>query len=1258
MDIPMVITKWSPYAEETQPALKSIPLWVTLTDVPPSMFTHKGLQFLASAVGKQIRLHPKIDACTSFDVAQILVEADLTKSLSRDFVFTGEEEGELDVFIKYSYPWLPPKCEVCGKWGHHKATCLAPSATPQKIISPAHEAQSVPPVAPSSPITVIAAPVQTEDSEVVSTVALTVLSKEAVVEEVEDWTTPKSTRSPGKHQANVIPPTSPSILSNAFSALSDKEEVEDEIPNDVEDAKTEDYAEAKEETLPTELGTSLIPQLRPSLPRGSKTAHKIISNPSTQPPKTLRDQKTRVKERNASWLGAKLFKDWSVLSNYEHNARGRIWVVWRNNVCLTPVYKTGQLITCSVKLEEEDTEFFSSFVYASNLVDERKVLWEDLRTHRDSPLMRDKPWIIFGDFNETLALEEHSCGANGPGPLFTWRNKRENDLISKKLDRVLINEAWLAVYPQSYTIFEAGGCSDHSHCRINLVNHGEYRRRRKPFKFVNAMVEMPEFRPLVEEFWGDTEVIHMSSSSLFRFTKKLKALKPQLKSLARSKVDHLVAKTKEAYTSLCEAQELNLSHPSAVAMEAEKRAYDRWSFLASLEEKYLKQKSKLHCLQVGDRNNKTFHRAVQTRAAQNVIREILKPDGSVVSDEAGSDGYTSEFFKAAWDIIGVEFVIVVQSFFEKGFLPKGANSTILALIPKKLESREMKDYRPISCCNVIYKVISKILANRLKLLLPQFIAGNQSAFVKDRLLIENVLLATELVKDYHKDSISSRCAIKIDISKAFDSVQWPFLRNVLETLDLPPVFVHWIMLCVTTASFSVQMNGELAGFFQNSRGLRQGCSLSPYLFVIIMDVLSKMLDKAVGHTFGYHPKCKNLGITHLSFADDLMVLSDGKEVENSFSFEVGQLPVRYLGLPLVTKRLSLSDCAPLIEQLKKRIGSWTARFLSFAGRLNLIQSVLWSVCNFWCSAFRLPRQCTREIDSLCSAFLWSGPELNPHKAKVTWEDICKPKTKGGLALRSLKEMNDVCCLKLIWRIVSSGDSLWVKWVENTLLKQESFWGIKSTAAGSWMWRKILKYRGLAAQFCRKAVNNGSGTSFWYDNWSTMGRLVDVAGDRGIIDMGISNSMTVAEAWSRCYRRTYRLHYYTLMEAELSQKYQYRSSMENEALWKGKNDKYYPRFSTKDTWNQVRTTAAEVSWYDCVWFSHSISKFSFCTWLAVRNKLSTGDRMAQWSSGDTGVCVLCNNAPGTRDHLFFSCAYSSEIWGNLASRIFGTSYSTT
>ena len=208
--------------------------------------------------------------------------------------------------------------------------------------------------------------------------------------------------------------------------------------------------------------------------------------------------------------------------------------------------------------------------------------------------------------------------------------------------------------------------------------------------------------------------------------------------------------------------------------------------------------------------------------------------------------------------------------------------------------------------------------------------------------MENVLLAIEIVKDYHREDIFSRCAMMIDISKAFDSVQWIFLLNTLQALGLPAKFIKWISLCITTASFSVQVNGELAGYFQRNRGLRQGCSLSPYLFVLCINVLSKMLDEAASRNLiGFHPKCKNIGLTHLCFADDLMVFIEGSrrsvegilrvfeefdkmsglkislekstlfmagfserkkaEIMSHFPFASGNLPVRYLGLPLLKK---------------------------------------------------------------------------------------------------------------------------------------------------------------------------------------------------------------------------------------------------------------------------------------------------------------------------------------------------------------------
>ena len=362
---------------------------------------------------------------------------------------------------------------------------------------------------------------------------------------------------------------------------------------------------------------------------------------------------TRVQESKMQTVGNQIFKDWSILTNYEHNRRGRIWVVWRNNTRLSPIYKSGQLITCSVKLEGQEDEFFCSFLYVSNFASERKDLWNDLRDHCDSPIIRNKPWIIFGDFNEILNMAEHSKGddtrvtygmrefqemvnycaftdLSSHGSLYTWSNRQENDLILKKLDRVLVNNKWKMSFPQSYNVFEAGGCSDHLRCRINLnIDVGERVKGKKPFKFINAIAEMQEFRPMVEAYWKTTEPVYMSTSTMFRFTKKLKALKPKIRQLAKEKMGNLVKRTKEAHDTLCQKQEENLKSPSPQAMIEETEAHEKWELLAEIEEKYLKQKSKLHWMQVGDKNNKTFHRAVMARVAHNSIREIQRQDGSV-----------------------------------------------------------------------------------------------------------------------------------------------------------------------------------------------------------------------------------------------------------------------------------------------------------------------------------------------------------------------------------------------------------------------------------------------------------------------------------------------------------------------------------------------------------------------------------------------------------------------------------------------------
>ena len=462
-----------------------------------------------------------------------------------------------------------------------------------------------------------------------------------------------------------------------------------------------------------------------------------------------------------------------------------------------------------------------------------------------------------------------------------------------------------------------------------------------------------------------------------------------------------------------------------------------------------------------------------------------------------------------------------------------------------------------------------------------------------------------------------------------------------------------------------------------------------------MDVLSKLLDKAASvRSIGYHPRCQNLGLTHLMFADDLMMVTDGKvrsmegivevfekfakisglrismdkstmymggvptdirlEIESRFQFRTDQLPVRYLGLPLTTKSMSSSDYQPLLETIRNRISSWKNRFLSYAGRRELLGSVLWSISSFWLSAFRLPKACIREIDKICSAFLWSGSDLNPRKAKVAWEEVCRPKDEGGLGLRSLTDMNNVTLLKLLWRLVTNKSSLWVRWIHTTVLKNESIWSAKdSDKKGSCMWRNFLKIRGLARQFCKVDVHNGKSTSFWYDQWSPMGCLTDIFGPRGQIDTGIGQHDTVYTARTKRRRRNHRSEGLINVEHHLISLPS--SDAEDIVLWRGKQNIYKSQFITRDTWNLIRPVREKVAWHKGLWFSQATPKFRFCSWLGLHNRLTTGDRMISWNLGIDGVCVLCQHHLETRDHLFFRCTYSSSLWSKLMRELMGNHY---
>jgi hypothetical protein len=243
-------------------------------------------------------------------------------------------------------------------------------------------------------------------------------------------------------------------------------------------------------------------------------------------------------------------------------------------------------------------------------------------------------------------------------------------------------------------------------------------------------------------------------------------------------------------------------------------------------------------------------------------------------------------------------------------------------------------------------------------------------------------LAQKLVCNYHRIVGKAHCTLKIDLMKAYDSLNWDYVLHCLGCLGAPTVYVNWVKECITSPRFTLALNGTLVGYFKGRKGLRKGDPISPYLFVIAMDGLSLLLEEAAIHNpfFDFHPKCSSLKLTHLCFADDLLIFSTAScdsikvindvleefeelaglkanpakslvffggvslgvkhDILNFLHMHKGKLPIQYLGVPLLSKQLTATDCDVLVSKIASHIDSWLARNLSFVGRLQLVSSVL------------------------------------------------------------------------------------------------------------------------------------------------------------------------------------------------------------------------------------------------------------------------------------------------------------------------------
>lgn len=243
----------------------------------------------------------------------------------------------------------------------------------------------------------------------------------------------------------------------------------------------------------------------------------------------------------------------------------------------------------------------------------------------------------------------------------------------------------------------------------------------------------------------------------------------------------------------------------------------------------------------------------------------------------GADGILAGFFQRFWHITGDPLTRFIQQAFRDGCFPPAMNHTLISLIPKQHPPECMAHFRPISLCNVVVKVISKVVANRLKPLMSKLTSANQSSFVHNRQAADNIIVVQEVVHTLRrKQGRIGGLIAKIDLEKAYDRIDWKFLQAILEVVGFSLLLTKLVMFCISSAQLSVLWNGQQLTAFAPSRGLRQGDPLSPYLFVLCMETLAHRIQRATDQHSWKAIKVCRLGpaVSHIFFADGLLLVGE------------------------------------------------------------------------------------------------------------------------------------------------------------------------------------------------------------------------------------------------------------------------------------------------------------------------------------------------------------------------------------------------
>ncbi|XP_030502854.2 uncharacterized protein LOC115718027 [Cannabis sativa] len=603
----------------------------------------------------------------------------------------------------------------------------------------------------------------------------------------------------------------------------------------------------------------------------------------------------------------------------------------------------------------------------------------------------------------------------------------------------------------------------------------------------------------------------------------------------------------------------------------------------------------------------------------------------------------------------------------------------------------MGDLRPIALCNVVYKVISKVLANRMRDIIDLIISDTQSAFIPGRLISDNIMVAFE-VMHYLKQKTKGKkgyVALKLDMSKAYDRVEWSYLHAVMLQMGFAERWVRLIMFCVSSVSYSIMHDGHRMRPILPSRGIRQGDPLSTYLFIICAEGFSALIKKFESQHLlqGCRVAHGAPSITHMLFADDnylfcqatpgaavgisnlLQVFENasGQKINfhkstiffspNTSAVNRTQICNRlvmpeasegslYLGLPNIVGRNKNAVLGFLKNKVIARVNSWDGKVLSRAGKEILLKTVVQSLPTYAMSVFLLTKSTCLEIEKEMARFWWKTSSSKGRGITwMSWDRMCATKSEGGLGFRSLYDFNLAMLAKQGWRLLCKPDFLAGKIYKARYYPHSDFLTAELGNNPSFVWRSIWSSQDLLRSGIQRTIGSGTNVNILQHPWlpNLKNPYVSVH-HPGLVNKYVDSLfITDSRVWDTDVVRD--MFCASDAAAILGIPLSLNATCDSWS-WMYENTE---EFSVKSAYGllqrqkQTQLTKTEHSFWDKLWGLCIPPKVKNFLWRAATNNLPTCVNLVFRHVEVPTVCPVCKAQPETTSHALIFCNIALACW---------------